>query len=168
MQAYAKILLYTYPLLERVGEDYEEHVRNKAVLSYRSNRTAEELAEYLAGEILEMRCLEWLKGRLDEAFAGLSEEEKLLLRARYFGKDKSGERLWGKEKGSALALCERTYFRRLARAEERLARRLKVVGLTEKEYEERLAAVSIVKRVAKKVEKLTPPFRTEGGGAALR
>ncbi len=180
MKAYAKILLYTYPLLEGVGEEYEEHIRNQAVLSYRGNKTAQELAEYLAGEILEMRNLEWLKSKLEEALTGLGDEERQLLRARYFSQ--SGKRLWGNAPKSGLAVSERTYFRRLKRAEEKMVSRLTAVGLTEAEYKGRLAELSIVKRVAKTREKAlakkqasgaakgglaTPPFRTGDGGAAL-
>ena len=52
MENYTKVVLYAYPLLRTVGEDYAEHIRNKALLSYDSAMTTERLAEYLAEEIL--------------------------------------------------------------------------------------------------------------------
>ena len=57
MENYLKTVLYAYPLLATVGEDYAEHIRNKAVLSYHSSRSTENLAEYLAQEILRKNDL---------------------------------------------------------------------------------------------------------------
>ncbi|MBP3422500.1 MAG: hypothetical protein J6K86_01910, partial [Clostridia bacterium] len=54
LKNYVKIILYAYPLLKTVEKDYEEHIGNKALLSYDGRWTAEQTAEYIAGEILEM------------------------------------------------------------------------------------------------------------------
>ena len=66
MENYLKAVLYAYPLLKTVGEDYAEHIRNKAVLSYHSPRTTEELAEYLAEEILRKNDLLMLRGVIEK------------------------------------------------------------------------------------------------------
>ena len=52
MEKYLKAVLYAYPFLETVEQDYDEHIKNKAVLSYRGDKSAEELAVYIAGEII--------------------------------------------------------------------------------------------------------------------
>ena len=109
MENYVKVILYGYPLLKTVGEDYEAHVRNKAVLSYYS--PAEKLAEYLAEEILEMRRLVWLKGTVEEILGRLQEEECELVSMRYFGQIKR-LRSFLKKKAEEEGWSERKYFRK--------------------------------------------------------
>ncbi len=139
MKEYAKMMMYAYPLLATVEKDYEDHIRNRAVLSYFADGSAYEQAEYVAEQIIEMRKLEELKGRVGEALTRLSALERVLVDIRYFGKTKdilaalalaeSGTRTW----------TERTYFRRQTRLGEKLEGLLRAVGLTEevfrREYE---------------------------------
>ena len=75
MENCVKAILYTYPKLKAMEEDYGQHIENKAVLSYRYRGDPCELAEYIAGEILKKRRLAWLKNKLDCLFDQLSEEE---------------------------------------------------------------------------------------------
>ena len=105
MENYLKTVLYAYPLLKTVGEDYAEHIRNKAVLSYNSSLKTEDLAEYLAKEILRKNNLLWLRGAIEGVLAKLDDTERALIAARYFGKKKiplhkAGEQEWS----------DRTYF----------------------------------------------------------
>jgi hypothetical protein len=51
-------VLYAYPLLEIMEEDYRIHIRNRALLSCLSTAPAEKTAEYIAGEILEKRKID--------------------------------------------------------------------------------------------------------------
>ena len=88
MENYTKVVLYAYPLLRTVGEDYAEHIRNKALLSYDSAMTTERLAEYLAEEILCKERLEWLKRTVEDVLSRLSDVERTLVAIRYFGKTK--------------------------------------------------------------------------------
>ena len=88
MENYVKVVLYAYPFLQNVGRDYEEHIQNKAILSYRSNKTAEEVALYLAEEIIRQRELVALKNLIDGVLDKLSTVEKLLEQIRYFGKER--------------------------------------------------------------------------------
>ena len=60
METYLKAVLYAYPLLQTVEKDYADHITNKALLSYESKKSTEELAEYLAEEILRKERLIWL------------------------------------------------------------------------------------------------------------
>ena len=81
-----KAVLYAYPLLKTVEEDYAQHIKNKALLSYNSRLTTEALAEYLAEEILHKNRLVWLKEIIEKTVARLPEHERVLLGIRYFGK----------------------------------------------------------------------------------
>ena len=83
MKNYAKVIWHVYPFLKAVVKDYEEHIRNKAVLSFDSRTTAERLAEYIAGEIIVKERLQALKGKLDEVVDKLDDTEKKLLAMRY-------------------------------------------------------------------------------------
>ncbi len=145
MKNYAKVLLYAYPLLRTVGRDYEEHIKNKAVLSYDSRKSASELAEYLAGEILQMRNLEWLKARVEEILQKLSEEERSLVAMRYFGKR-------GKNREGTGAWTERTYFRRQQRLGEKLVGMLSLSGVTEEVFLREFATIEPFKTIGRKVE----------------
>lgn len=151
MENYVKVILYGYPLLKTVGEDYEMHIRNKAMLSYDSPMTAEGLAEYLAGEILEMRRLEWLKKTVEGVLDRLQEEERELLSMRYFGKIK---RLRGflKTKAEEEGWSERKYFRKQKRLEEKIAAMLKGAGVTKALYDEALANTDVFRKIHTFVE----------------
>jgi len=86
LENYVKTVLYAYPLLKTVGEDYAEHIKNKAVLSYNSPKSTESLAEYLAEEILRKNCLLWLKEVIERTVDKLSALDRGLVEMRYFGK----------------------------------------------------------------------------------
>ena len=76
MENYVKEILFGYPLLKTIEEDYALHIKNKAVLSHNCATSAEKLAEYLAGEILAMRSLENLKRIVGNVLDKLSLEEE--------------------------------------------------------------------------------------------
>ena len=148
MKDHAKIILYAYPLLKTVGKDYEEHIRNRALLSCDGRWTAEKTAEYLAEEILDMRRLEWLKVKVEEILSKLTEEEKILVAIRYFGKKKSKNRS-AKEILQGLGWTERSYFRKQARLEGKLGGLFVACGLTEQVYERDYARIDIFQKVAR-------------------
>ncbi len=125
MKNYVKVILYAYPLLKTVEKDYEEHIRNKALFSYDGRVGAEPLAEGIAEEILRMRRLEWLKGKVQEILAKLTEEERRLVAVRYFG-----ERKLLKD----LSLTESTYFRKQRRLGEKLSGLFLLAGISERVY----------------------------------
>lgn len=132
LEEFVKEILYAFPLLETVEKDYQEHIRNKAVLSYKSNLTAEQLAEYLVGEILEKQRFVWLKERVRAVLDKLNELEKTMVAVRYFGK-KRKEKLpkdtpFGK-------WSERKYFREQERLGEKLVGMLLSAGITREVFE---------------------------------
>lgn len=151
MENYVKEILFGYPLLETVGEDYEIHIRNKAVLSHNSELTTEKLAEYLASEIIAMRRLEGLKSEVEKILDKLSEEERTLLEIRYFGRRKKirgflkrrgceGEDREGK-------WSETTYFRRQKALGEKVAAMLYFAGITEEKYLAEYARTDIFRKI---------------------
>ena len=145
MKNYAKVIWHVYPFLKAVVKDYEEHIRNKAVLSFDSRTTAERLAEYIAGEIIVKERLQALKGQLDEVVDKLDETEKKLLAIRYFGKRKL---LCEFLKNDSAAWSERKYFRRQNKLCERLGGALECVGITEEVYLRDFAGLAIFQKVA--------------------
>ena len=142
MENYLKTVLYAYPLLKTVGKDYAEHIRNKAVLSYNSPRTTEDLAEYLAKEILRKNNLLWLKGAIDGVLKRLDDTERALIEMRYFGKKKiplhkEGEQPWS----------DRKYFRQQQRVGEKVGGMLTVAGVTKEFFETRLEGVELIGKI---------------------
>ncbi len=133
-----KAILYVYPFLKTVEKDYEDHILNKAVLSYRGNMNADKLAEYIAGQIVEKRNLVWLKGCVDRVLKKLSDGEKMLVQMRYFGKRRKMKRGVSRPaqsvSGQASAFCERKYFRLQGRLIKKLTELFAGEGITEQTF----------------------------------
>ncbi len=155
MKKYAKMILYAYPMLKTVERDYEEHIRNKALLSYDSRKTAVELAEYLAGEILEMRRLEWLKAKVEESIQKLNEVERTLLFGKYFGRRGELKKLLRPPRGErSTGWTERTYFRRQQRLGEKISSLFTLCGLTEEVFLREFASMRLFEKIAARVERM--------------
>ena len=111
MENYVKAVLYVYPRLERLEKDCEEHIRNRAFMSYDYRTTTERLSEELAEEIIRKGLIRELKRKTDAAIGALKKEEKFLLELRYFRRKSRLKQFCGetdfKEIGS-----ERNYYRR--------------------------------------------------------
>ncbi len=154
MKNYAKVVLYAYPLLKTVEEDYETHVKNKALLSYGKN--AEKIATYLAGEILEMRRLEWLKRKVGEVLEKLTEVERTLVAIRYFGKTKRIKALFQKPRVdnplNKKFWTERTYFRKQQRLGEKLCSLLALCGVTEELFMREYLPIEPFQKIYRGVE----------------
>ena len=146
MENYLKTVLYAYPLLKTVGEDYAEHIRNKAVLSYNSSRLTEDLAEYLAKEILRKNNLLWLRGVIEKTVEKLDDTERALVAAKYFGKKKLPLRKDGEEEWS-----ERTYFRQQEKVGNKLGGMLVVAGVTREFFEKELQGVELIGKIHRRV-----------------
>lgn len=134
-------------------KDYEECIRNKALLSYGNGKSAEETAIEIAFEILSQRNFRWLKERLQAVLARLSEEERTLVEIRYFGKKKARFSEVCIEKSTGKPWSERKYFRRQDRLSKKLEAIVKGVGLTEEVFERDFACTELVQAVAKFVER---------------
>lgn len=146
MENCVKAVLYTYPKLRVIERDYEEHIQNRAILSYRYKGSVESLTEYLAEEVIRRHRLADLKRALDKVFECLTEEEKLLLQLRYFGKIrrmKNGEKenfsdvtkQLKQEVVENLHWSERSYYRKQNRLLKKLIAGFNRVGLTKESFE---------------------------------
>ena len=155
MKNYVKIILHAYPFLKTVGEDYEEHIRNRALLSYDGRWTAEQTAEYLAGEVLNMRRLEWLKDKIEKTLGKLTDVERTLTEMRYFGKGRKLKSFLQKEKNpsSRRPWTRRSYFRYQERLGDKLSSLLALEGLTEEVYKRELASIDVIEKIEKAVER---------------
>ncbi len=147
MENYLKTVLYAYPLLETVGEDYKQHIRNKALLSYDGRWDTLRLAEYLAEEILQKNRLEWLKRVVERVLDKLSQTERELIALRYFGKKRK------ENTGSFSAWSDRKYFRMQQRTGEKAGGMLAAAGVTKKKFFEELAPIEMIAKVHKFVER---------------
>ena len=144
-----KAVLYAYPFLDTVREDYGIHIKNKAILSYRRNEPAEVVAEKIVEEIFEKRHLEWLKGKVEEALDKLSQTERLLVKIRYFRKNKKEQRTDEVlEKWS-----ERTYFRMQEKLYEKLKRIFERMGFTMEVFKRNFENMEIFQKIDKFLQK---------------
>ena len=152
MDDYVKLTLYAYPHLEEVIKGYEIHIQNGAVLSYRSNKTAEETAIYLAEEILEKRRLEDLKERVEAVLDKLSAVEQLLVKIRYFGKEREIKRTLApvRDKGYE-NWSESKYFRMQNKLLLKLKGLFVSCGLSKEDFEREYADSEIFRRAYKKL-----------------
>ncbi len=157
MENYLKTVLYAYPLLKTVGQDYEQHIRNKALLSYDGKWNTVRLAEYLAEEILRKDRLEWLKSIIDRVLDKLSDTERALVALRYFGKRRKkrpcadGGTAQG-QSNAFFAWSGRTYFRMQQKLSQKVGAMLTAAGVTEKVFEKELAPIEMIAKIHKFVE----------------
>lgn len=152
LEKYAKVVLYAYPYLKTVGEDYAEHIRNRAVLSFDGRVAAERLAEYIAREIIEQKRLVALKEDVDKALGRLDEKERRLVEIRFFGK----RRKWKEFLAAAASekgWSERKYFRQQKKVGERIGALLCAVGVTRERFDRELAGVEMLARIAAMLDK---------------
>ena len=155
MNTYVKAVLYAYPFLKTVEEDYEEHIKNRALLSYRSNKTAEERACAIAEDILEKDKLVRLKGQIESVLERLSDVERMLVGVRYFGKKRKIKRPIEPKSERTSRYCdwsERKYFREQSRLVQKLRALFVEVGLTENGFEKELAHTELFEKICRYVE----------------
>lgn len=152
MKKYVKVVLYSYPMLKTIGEEYQIHISNKALLSYRSQKSAEELVEYLAKEIICKNRLEYLKKILDGIMDKLDETEKALLDFRYFSTCKNRKKALNEKSGEMekiSAWSESTYFRRQTKLANKIEALLEGAGFSEEIFERDFAFIDVFQCVEK-------------------
>lgn len=135
---YAKAVMYAYPLLKSVENDYDQYIRNKALLSYKCEAFA--AAWTIAKRIEEKQSLVWLRGRVDKLLKGLNETEIALVEARYFGKRKA-------DNLCVSTVCERSYFRKQERLAKKIACALSALGVTQEVFDQRFAKMDIFQSI---------------------
>ena len=150
MENYVKTVLYAYPYLDTVGEDYAQHIKNKALLSYDSRMNAERLAEYLAEEILHKERLEWLKTVVEEILGRLDRLERRLIGVYFFGENYDGV-LQEEETLKTWSVRKQQRYRK--KLGEKVAEMLRMAGLTKYTFDEELVSIEIIGKIHKGVLK---------------
>ena len=145
MENYIKAVLCAYPFLATAREDYAQHIKNKALLSYESRMDVEKLTEYLVEEILHKERLEWLKGVMEEVFSRLSKIERALLGVYFFG-ERSGEKsLFEESEYGSWKAGKQTSFKE--KLYEKVGVMLRVNGLTKQTFEEELLGIELIRKI---------------------
>ena len=152
---YVKAVLYIYPRLGRLAEEYWEHILTSAVRSHLRSET-EKAAEYLAEEIFKKEAIERLKARVDGILAKLSEEEKFLLELRYFGRKKNVEAFGRQKSGS-----ERSYYRRQEKLLSKVEGLFAAAGLTEGEFFREYGRFGWITAICRRIGSKEKPGRLE-------
>lgn len=147
MENYTKAVLHIYPFLAMMQTTYEQHIKNRALLSCDGRMNTEALAEYLAKEILHKRCLAWLEDVIGETLLRLSEVEQILVRTHFFGEKK------GMENTEIESWSDSKRLRVQARCFQRLEAMLHRSGLTKKYFDEELVHIEIIRKMYKRVER---------------
>ena len=151
MENYVKVVLYAYPILKNVGQDYQAHIQNKAILSYRSDALAEKLVEYIAEEIINKRKLEWLKDAVEAVLERLDTMEKTLVAIRYFQKERAIKRK-PLSVENAPSWSASTYFRKQNRLGEKVGAMLREYGVSKEVFEADFASMDIFRKIYRFVE----------------
>lgn len=157
LEKFVKAVLYAYPLLETVEKDYDEHIYNKAILSYKSARPAEVLAEYILGEIVEKKRLVWLKALVQRVLNGLSERERGFIGVKYFGQRQQGGALEHKRKGES-EVSESTYFRLQQRLGNKVGERFVASGLNKEVFDRDFSQMTIFKELLARIDRQEQRF----------
>ena len=151
MKNYVKAVLYGYPLLKTVREDYQAHIENKAALSVRTDKSAFVLAVELADEVCQKKNFEWLKGCVETALDMLSDVERTLIATRYFGRRRKMKRALPLDKPlpktEISAWSESKYFRFQNRLSQKVEAILLRLGLSEEIFEEKFAQTDIFEKI---------------------
>lgn len=150
MENYVRAVLYAYPLLNKMDEAYKVHIRNKAVLSYRSDAPALVQAQNIAAEILDKRKLAWLKNVLEKVFGRLTEAQRALLDIRFSIYNKKTP----EEKNGCANFGKGKYFRLQQRLEEKIRVMLKNEGLTKEDFERDFSKMELFRHIGNKMQNL--------------
>lgn len=137
--------------MAQMEKNYEEHILNKACLSFDNRRSGEFLVEELAGEVVKKEMIHELAILLNKVVSLLTERERYLLELRYFRRkkvlkgfeDKLGKTVFG---------SVRRYFREQVRLLEKTARLMIRCGLTEEKMEE-FMEIEELRAIVKYIEK---------------
>lgn len=147
MKNYVKAALYAYPFLKNIDKEYDEHIFNRAALSYRDQRSTERIATYIAGEIVEKRRLVWLREKITLVLERLSDAERTLVSIRYFGKERAVKRELRTDGRAGAAWSERKYFRMQSRLGEKVGAMLEAAGVSEEAFVSELLPIELIARL---------------------
>lgn len=151
-------------------KEIEDHIRFKALTSYDYRRSSEKMVEYVAKQVALRQTLLRLKTTVKTVIDALSEEERLLMDLRYFGKlDDVVKRLRGCLRRSdepcvrARKICqtlgikrvwsERSYFRKQKALLEKVEAKFIAAGLSDKDFENDYGDLGVIRFVQRVLER---------------
>ena len=146
LKQFTKAVLYVYPLIKEMEQSYAEHIRNKAILSYKNTQSTEGLVRYVSKQICRRDKLLWLEDVLNGVMGGLGDIDKALLQIRYFGKNRKNAQTDGAFKEIASWSASK-YFREQNKLEKRIENLLIRSGLTEQVFDEWFAPMQIFRLI---------------------
>lgn len=152
MEKAVKAVLYAYPMLKNVEQDYDEHIKNMAILSYRDDGDVERLVEKIGDEIVKKRLLMRLKGLTERVLARLSDVERTLIALRYFGKKRKINRPICTRKGFG-AWNESKYFRMQNKLVRRMVSLFCLEGFTKEEFYTCFATMDLFEKLLTYLER---------------
>lgn len=148
LEKYVKAVLYAYPILLTVEKEYGQHIENMAVLSYKSEKSAESLIEKIADEILVKDKLIRLKEMIESVLKELTDVERTLLGIRYFGMERKIKR--NQDLGNTNGFQpwnESRYFRMQTRLIKKVAEKLTLKGLSKAEFEKQYEHLELFEKI---------------------
>ena len=152
LKEYVKTILYVYPLIREMEKEYQKHIENKAVLSYREQGSVESQVEYLAKEITDKRNLLWLQSCVERVLETLSDSERTLIAVRYFGKTKAIKKAVvahaKRQTVQKHGMSERTYFRLQNKLLCKVAEVLVGMGLDKMTFDKLFAKLPLFEQVS--------------------
>ncbi len=128
---YIKAILYAYPSLGEIAEAVGASAEHKALLSYRSVRPTEEVAEDILREIASRRAILALNDVVESLLSVCTREERYLLEYKYF---RRREVLRGQFADYSLHCSERHYFRKQNRLLKKAAGIFLAKGWTQERF----------------------------------
>ena len=154
MENYVKAVLYAYPSLQRMKEAYAQHIRTKAMLSCEGRMDTERLTEYLLEEILQKRRLEWLKDTLEAVLNRLTDLERALIEVAFFNKREKMKLVLKGDLQRTLDMkswSNRTRFRFLKKAVEKVKALLWAQGLTKERFEKEFLHIEMMRKIYRRL-----------------
>ena len=132
---YTGKILSLYASVDRRVKDIDRLIKRNCVTSYESPLTIEKIFENVMKLRKEKEILFDVKRKIDLVFSRMSEEDKKILKYRYFNVLPRG----------GFKFAERTFYRRLPRVEEKFIEYLSYAGLSEKSVKEKYYGIRFVK-----------------------
>lgn len=125
---FAKVLLYAYPRMNGMVEEYGQEIERGAMLSFRHRESGLALAERLAEKIMLKRFLYTVKCDLDGLLSGLKKEELFLLEYKYFRRRAIAEKLF---RELSVRWSPRTFYRKQIAVLKKVCAELTSRGMTQ-------------------------------------
>ncbi len=125
---YIKAILYAYPTMDEIGEAVGASADNKALLSYKDPRGAEDVAVDILKEIAARRALKELSCLVEGLLKDCSAEELFLLEYKYF------RRKQFMKEAVPVSCTRRTYFRKQDRLLKKAADYIYRGGWTQERF----------------------------------